>query len=286
MKRYAAVLIAGSLAAALLVPGCQRTVEVQTGTRTVCTAGELVSEDIKTIEVPLKDAVNYRVKTVTITCDTHSGLSKLYSEAQAAIAAGDLATAKDKLAQVVASNPAYRQAKQQLDEINAGKKPAPDTGGGSGGDAGGSSGAGGGSAAPTGSATPTATAPTALTGWIPGTLSGWTAQKPTVDALSVAREYVPSGSSPAINLVIVAEQFSSEADAKKSIDQVVRARYGKDAANLTVNGHAAYFGTDGRSFAVIAFPAGKVMVALEMAAKSGAPKALRPQLEAAARQLP
>lgn len=282
MKRYAAVLIAASLTAALLVPGCQRTVEVQTGTRTVCTAGELVSEDIKTIEVPVKDAANYRVKTVTITCDTHSGLSKLYSEAQAAIAAGDLATAKDKLAQVVASNPTYRKAKQQLDEINAGKKPSPDTGT----DPGDSGANDGGSTTPTGSVTPTPTAPSALTGWIPGTLSGWTAQKPTVDALSVAREYVPSGSSPAVNLVIVAEQFSSEADAKKSIDQVVKSRYSKDVANLTINGRAAYFGTDGRSFAVIAFPAGKVMVALEMAAKSGAPKALRPQLEAAAKQLP
>jgi len=63
---------------------------------------------------------------VVRTCDKHAGVAKLYGEAQQAIAAGDMAAAKTKLEQVIASDPAYRKAKAQLDEIVAKKKPAVD----------------------------------------------------------------------------------------------------------------------------------------------------------------
>lgn len=278
MKRISTLLAILALVFAVSATGCQRKVDVQTGTRVVCTNGEVVSEDVKTIAAPSGEAANYRIKTQVITCDTHSGLTKLYDEAQAALKAGDLKTAEAKLTQVVASNATYRQAQTQLDEIKAGKKPTPDTGG--------TDTGGGTTTPPKPSTAPTSTASGALTSWIPDALSGWTAQKPTVDLLSASREYLPSGGSRAVNLVIAAEQYSSATDAKAALDRQVKRVYTKNAAMLTVNGHSAYFGTDGTRFAVLAFTAGPIMVALEADAKSGAPKDLRATLESAAKQLP
>jgi hypothetical protein len=259
--------------------GCQRKVEVKSGTITMCTAGEVISNDVKTIKVPANKAGAYSVRTITVTCDKHVQLPALYAEAQAALTAGDTKLAGAKLAEVLALDPTYRKAKAQADAVAKGGKPAPDT-----------------SSTPSTPATGTApvtppkpgetgTTNEALAKWAPDTITGFVAAKPMSDALSVSREYIPSGASPSQGLVIVAEQFRTAADAKAGFEHQVKQSYTKDVASLKINGHDAYFGTDGRRFAAIGFTDGAVMVALELTAPSS-PKNLRALAEQIAKQLP
>jgi hypothetical protein len=276
--RVTIALVVALALSAVSATGCQRKVEVKSGTRTVCTAGEVISSDVKTIKVPANRAGAYRVRTVVITCDKHTQLPALYAEAQTALAAGDTKLAADKLAQVVALDPAYRKAKEQAATIAKGGKPAPDS-------------------APAPSAGTTTTAPTtppkpgetapvgALGKWTPDTINGFAAGKPLSDALSVSREYIPTGASPTQGLVIVAEQFRTAADAQRGFEHQVKQAYTKDVAALKINGHDAYFGTDGRRFAAIGFTDGAVMVALELTAPKS-PQELRSLAEQVAKQLP
>ena len=258
--------------------GCQRKVEVKSGTITKCTAGEIISNDVKTITVPANKAGAYSVRTLVITCDKHATLAKLYAEAQAAIVATDPKLAAAKLAEVLAIDPTYRKAAEQAASIAKGSKTPVDN-------------------APPPSTTPTTTEPGtpdtpgeppatgALSRWAPDAISGFTAGKLLADSLTISREYLPSGSSSASALVIVAEQFRTAGDAQAGLAKQVKQAYPKDAATLKVKGHDAYFGTDGKKFAVLAFTDGAVMVALELTTSSS-PSKLRSLAEQVAGQLP
>ena len=278
MKVMLVIVLTVALAG-VSIAGCQRKVEVQSGTRTVCTAGEVISDNVKTIKVPANKAGAYRVQTITVTCDKHAKVPTLYAEAQTALAAGDIKLAASKLAQVLALDPTYRKAKEQAASIAKGGKPASD-------------------AAPAPSTGTTTTAPvvppkpgetTATVGglakWVPDSITGFVAAKTLSDALTVSREYIPSGSSPTQGLVIVAEQFRTTADAKSALAHQVKQAYTQDSAALKINGHDAFFGTDGRRFAAIGFTDGAVMVALELTAPKS-PQNLRALAEKVAKQLP
>ena len=275
--RTAVVLVVALAVAGVSAAGCQRKVEVKSGTITMCTAGEVISNDVKTVKVPANKAGAYRVRTVVVTCDKHAKLATIYAEAQTALAAGDTKLAATKLAAVLAIDPAYRGAKAQADSIKKGAKTVPDT-----------------TPAPSPVTTGTPVPPkpgdepgsnAALSKWAPDTVTGFTAQKLLADALSISREYLPSGTSPASGLVIVAEQFRTAADAKSALGHQVKEPYSKDPATIKVKGRDAYFGTDGKRFAVVGFTDGAVMVALELtAAKS--PENLRTLAEQVAAQLP
>jgi hypothetical protein len=115
------------LSAGVLLAGCSRTVRVETGERIVCTYGEVVTDTIRTVEVPAAEAADYKVIRETITCDRHKRLEALYAAGQAAILAGDLTTARENLAEVVKTEPQFRNAQQQIDAIDAGQKPVVDT---------------------------------------------------------------------------------------------------------------------------------------------------------------
>lgn len=263
-----------------LTMGCQPKVEVKTGSRLVCTEGHGISESIKTIEVPANEISDYRVKTVVKTCDEHAAVLPLYEQAQVAIADGDLKTAEEKLAQVVAADPAFRKAKSQLDSVKAGQEPAvdneepapptdttqaPDDKPGE-----------GDTSAPAGS----------LLKWAPDSVRGYTATKPTIDLLNIAREYVPESASGPVSFVIVAEQTKTAVGAESALKTQVKQQYPADTDTITINGRKAYFGTNNR-YAAIGFTDGSVMVALEMSVKPGdSPKSLKKALVAAAEQLP
>lgn len=276
MRRLIALCVAAVMLAVPLT-GCQRKVEVKTGARVVCTYGHVISDDVRTVRVPADQASGFRVRTETKTCPLHLKLEGLYEDAQAAITKGDLKTAKAKLKSVVDGDAGFRNAASQLDAIESGKKPAPDTGG-----TGGSTPAtstpkpGGGTGDPSG----------ALTSWIPE-LSGYTARKPTVDPLSVAREYVPVNDDSVVHLVIVAEQFNSSASAVTALNNGIKPDYRYDRATVQFNGHTAFFGTDRNRFAVLAFVDDGVLVALSMGAReSGDPVSMKSAIIAAAKQLP
>lgn len=284
MRRFATTAISVVLALAVLgVTGCQSKVEVKTGTRTICTYGEVISDTTHVIKVPARDAGKYRVVTVTKTCDRHLKLEALYSSAQSDIASGDLVAAQKKLADVVAIDPTFRKAKTQLDQIVAKKRPSPDT------------------ATPISAVTPGTTPSTETTPgatdpvgpvasllvWTPDSVPGFTpAGKAGADALTITREYLPSASSGVVTCVIVAEQFRDAEAAKAGLQSQVKQHYSAQSETVQVNSHTAYFGTDGRRFAVLGFTQGPVMVAIEMSGKQGQQAALKANLTELAKVLP
>ena len=276
MKRLGSLMVAVALLATLgLASACQRTVEVQTGTRIVDTQGRVISEDIKTIRVPAETAGAYRINTITQADASNPQLASLYADAQAAIAAGDLELAADKLSAVIAIDPGYRDAQKQSATIKAGKKVAPDKKP---------------SSPPKAKTTPTEKPPediaSSLQRWTPDKLVGFTAAKAAVDALAVSREYKPGSGNPAKSLVIVAEQYRNAEDANAALTVNVKRRYMDSSSTFTSHGHDVYFGTDGQQFAVLGFTSGAVMVALEASPDSGSPDAMKAVLVKALGQLP
>lgn len=290
MDRRISLVIASLLAVALLGSGCQRKVEVETGTRVLCKYGHTITDNVSTEKVPAKDAAGYRVTTLTRVCPKHEQIAALYGEAQVALQEGDSKTARSKLEQLVALDPSFAKARTQLDQLKSGETPQPDRDGG---------------LTPTGNTKPSSpkgdapspddktpgdgdrqTPSGKMTAWTPDNLNGYTATKPAIDVLSIAREYVPDNSDR-ILLVIVVDQQKTSAGAKEQLEYRVRRAYPQDGASVTVNGHKAYFGTDGASHAAIGFVSGSQMVALELTSKSsGSPAGMKSELIAATKQLP
>lgn len=265
----------------LVLGGCQRSVEVESGLTVTCTYGHEISDDVKTIKVPAKNASAYRVRMETRTCDRHLALEALYSEAQVALAAGDTMLAETRLAQIVADEPTFRKAAQQREAIKRGEKPAPDDS----------------------SVTPTPTPPTAsdpkpgdgdtsgpigaLEKYVPAALEGYTAQRASTDALVMSRNYVPDGSSQAVLFVIQAEQFRTAAEAKAALVDAMRFATSKSASSQDINGHEVKLGDNGRDSSFAGFTDGSILVSMEMAAKSGVdPSKLKSSVVDAVRALP
>jgi hypothetical protein len=279
MKRLGKIAVVLALVATLgLASACQRTVEVQTGTRIVDSSGRVISEDIKTLRVPPATAGAYRINTIVQPDETAGPeVAALYASAQTAIAAGNLKLAETKLDAVIALDPNYGNAKAQSDAIKAGKKVTPDTKPAK-------------PSTPATSSKPPAKPPVDITSkllaWMPDKLDGFVAVKPAVDPLSASRMYTPASGNRAKSLVIVAEQYRTSADAKRALTNDVKRRYAKNGSTSNINGHSVYFGTDGRDFAVVGFTSGAVMVALEASPDSGSPTTMKPLLEKALKQLP
>lgn len=255
--------------------GCQRTVEVQTGTRTVDAQGKVISENIRTIRVPADKAGEYRVVTITQREEGPGSIAALYAQAQKDIASGETTSAIEKLDKILKLTPDYRQAKTQRDALKQGKKATPDTGGQPGGSKT--------TPPPPGQQEQTAGS---LLRWVPDNLSGFTALSPAVDSLTCTREYKPKAGSDAESLVIAVEQFRTADAAKLALKSQVKQRYPKSANAATIHGHDTYYGTDGKRFAVLAFTSGSVMVAVEASSDTGSPSGLESLLVGVVKQLP
>lgn len=278
--------IAATLALALVLSasalaGCgPKLVRVETGTRVVCTYGEVVSDSVKAIEVPVDTASTYSVVTTTVTCDRHKHLEDLYAQAQAAITAGQLADAKAKLAEIVKADASFKKAQAQLATIAAGKKPAADTGtstpkppaGG------GSGGTGGGGQVPVG---PVAN----LSDWVPSTLTGYSATPIVADVYTLTREYTPASGSPADALVIVVEQYKDATSAKGAISKSIAADYPGSPSTTQVKGRDVRFGTDTHRFATVAWNENGVLVVIEASSAARTPAALKSHLLALVGQI-
>lgn len=277
-SRHLRVGLAIIAAAALLLvsTGCEKKVEVRTGERVVCTYGHMITDSVKTVEVPASKVSRYRVKERTETCAKHLEAERIYKEAQELLAKGDIKGATPKLEQVVRIDAAFGEAATQLSTIRSGGKPVADT------------------TDPSASAPDTGTvkAPTdatpagALEAYIPDTLNGFTARDAATDPMSVSRMYAPAASSKLLVLTIVAEQFKTEAGAASALKQSIEPSYASGVAKVTVGGKQAYFGTNGSDVAVVAFTDGPVLVVFEGVAKSGiAASKLSAELVAAAEQV-
>lgn len=261
-RRFQAGLITIAILGSLALSGCARTVRVESGELVRCTYGEVVTNTVKVVEVPADKAASYHVVTKTVTCDKHKRLEELYAQAQAAISASDLAAARLKLAEVVKADAAFRRAKAQLDAIDAGQKPTPDSG---------SGGTGTGGKQPVG---PIAN----LADRVPATLPGYTAAPIISDVFTLSRQYTPDASAPTDSLVVVVEQYRSATAAKAAITRTVARGYAHDVSTVKIAGRSVRFGTDGKRFATVAWYEGGVMIVMEAASSSGKPAALKTHL--------
>lgn len=278
MRMSRDVVVSAALAGCLLagvacgVTACKpRTVEVQTGTQVICTYGEIVSDDIETLVVPEGEAGEHSVETSVVTCPLHLKLEALYARAQEDIARGDLKGAREKLAEVVAGDPKYRDARKQMDVIDSGNKPSPSTGPGS-----------PGTAPPSTTPTLSPVGPVVnLLRYVPDQLTGYSAQAVSADVLSLSRVYLPATPGDVVQLVIAADQHKDASQAAGKIADV-RSAYPATPSTVKVAGKDAYFGTNGRGFAVVATTDGSVLVVFEMYSKSGKPAALKDTLAAVA----
>lgn len=269
MRRVLVVLLAlFVLTAAAMTAGCKtRTVTVRSGEVVICTAGEILEDTTEELDVPADEVADYSVTTKVITCDRHGNLADLYAEAQALLDAGDSEGAREKLASIVDRDPAFRNAKQQLADIDAGKKPSTDTG------------------TPPADETPdTPATPDApgsdevvgpiatLINYVPDSLSGYSAQEIIVDPVMLTRFYLPV-SNDADQLVISAEQTVDATTAKAAVE-AAKSSYPLNAATVDLGGTKAYFGTQG-GFAFVSFAQGAVFVSVELHAAKGDGKALK-----------
>ncbi|MCX8007449.1 MAG: hypothetical protein N3B11_04950 [Coriobacteriia bacterium] len=263
MNRAVAVALAAVMLAVAPLAGCARkTVTVRTGEVVVCTAGEVIEDRTKELEVPVSEVSKHSVTTKVVTCEKHQGLAGLWEAAQAALAAGDTNAARAKLAAIVAKDPGYAggQAKKQLDEIEGGGSPSPGT------SQPGTSTAGG--EEPVG---PVAN----LLRYVPDVIDGYTAQGITADPASITRDYLPLSGNADL-MVIMVEQMVDAKKAAAGLD-AFRQTYPDDAAGVTVEGKQGRFGTR-TGYAAIAFVDGSLLVTVEMHVRTGRPVDLKPAL--------
>lgn len=79
----------------------------------------------------------------------------------------------------------------------------------------------------------------------------------------------------ASRVLVSVHDRGSTAAAARFISTVSRRVYGRDAAAVTVRGTEAYFGTDGRALATLAFSRGRYAFEVVIASTGGRPAALR-----------
>jgi hypothetical protein len=262
-----------------------RDVEDRTGEIIVATDGRVIKDSTRTIRVPASEAGKYSVTKRTVDADKE--FARLFAAAQAAMARHDLTAAQAALTQALTYKPQDPTATAQLSDIRAGRKPKP-TGPGAGGTV---------SKPPTGSTSttprpvpPRSDAPVPvpspqLAAWVPDKLDGFTTSPSQIDELTVSRQYVPVSRGRAGGLVIVVQQFASSGAAQSALVQGVATDYPQEASVVSINGRPAYFGTDGRRFAVLAINANGTLVALEMDSTAGGPAGLRQDLQSVAAKL-
>lgn len=259
MKRLLNVMLVLALLFSTAVAGgcAKRKVTVRSGEIVLCTAGEVVEDNTKEIEVSVDDVAKYSVTTKLITCDVHGGLESLYAAAQKAIAGGDLDAAQAKLQSIVDQNPNYKKAGSQLADIQAGKTPTPDD--------------------DTGSTVPTQTAEpgdggeitgpiASLIKYVPDVLDGYSAQEITADPTLITRNYIPTSGNADL-LVISAEQVVDAAMASATIASIKTA-YPDSGATVDIGSSKGYFGTTSE-FALVVFSQGAVVVSIEMHVAKG-----------------
>ncbi len=256
MKKTLTWILAVALVLALptALTGCKRKVTVTTGEIVICTSGEVIEDNTEEIEVPEDEVADYGVTTKVITCETHSRLASLYDEAQAAIAAGDLTTARERLATILESDPGYRKAKDQLDAIDAGTTPEVDGGEATGGTGDTTTGDTGDTDEPTG---PVAS----LTVYVPDVIDGYVAQGIIADAGSLSRRYLPNASG-ADQLVIEVEQQVDAASAEATLGGLLNS-YPESQSESTIAGHRVVVGSNGQ-YAIAVFTDGALVIAVEL----------------------
>ena len=266
MRRLWPLLLVAALVVGGLLPtaGCASKVTVLTGEIVLCTAGEIIEDNTEEIEVPADKVADYGVTTKVITCEEHSDLAGLYAAAQKAIADGDLVTARERLRTVVERDPSYREAADQLAQIDEGARPEVDAGDtGDTDDDTGDTGDTDGDTGDDGDTDPdTPVGPVvSLIKYVPDKIDGYVAQGIVADLAFLSRLYLPT-SSAADQLAIAVEQHAN-ADAAVSQQVALAADYPDATTSRTINGKTIMAGVNGKYVAGV-FIDGPLTVVVEL----------------------
>lgn len=281
MKRWIAVgLLAVVALTAVALVAFNRKVQVSSGTRYVCTYGEALGSDVRTIWVSPKDVAKYAVRTKRITCSRHREAEALYLRAQQRLSEGDVKGAGSDLAAVIKLDASFKQASSQLQQIKQGKKPPSDGA------------AKGGPPQPPIPATSTVdpgTAPSpamdAYRDLVPDDIAGFTAEAISTEAESLTRSYVPRDKSRYDQLVIMVQQCGSTAASREFVDGAIRSAY-PSGTSVTVSGMSGWFGVNGSGFAALAVVRGEAAVVLELHVTRVPAKSLEQDLRGLTAKLP
>jgi hypothetical protein len=237
---------------------------VRTGTKTVCKYNHPVSDDTRTILVWRWTAGDYGVKTKTVTCAKHRRLESLLRQAQKARDKKDYKRAQELVNEIKKADPAFQAGAVATIEADIGIA--------TGGSTGGTTGPGDTPGTTPGGSTPDYSGE--LAGLFPKTLAGYTQINDSPGQLTASRMYsADAAAHPNVYLLTIQiSRAATSETAKDYINSYVKAYYASGAKSLKVGGKDAYFGTDGGELAILAYPAGTVVVELEMSAidKNGA----------------
>lgn len=269
-------------------------VTVKTGTRTVCTHGEIISENVKEISVLASDAGKYSVVEVKTICSKHKQADDLYRKAQQMLADGNKASAQAYLRQALDKDPGLTQAQEQLASLTTEQAKADENK----------------SVIQQAAETVENTVATIVPGSSSGSSDSGTSTGSTQDdSNDTSSSDDGSQSSPSINLAdripktitdcrLVAstkeeimatamfiknnkvfisfqiKQHIDGQDAKKEIERSSQ-NYSESNSAETVKGNDGTFGTDGREFAYLGWAEGAVSYEIEMSDDDQEPEDLR-----------
>ncbi len=250
---------------------------VPTGEKTICKYdGLTIKDNTKKVIVLRWNADQYNVTIIKGACVKHKKLEAMYEEAALALRKGDLAKAKQIFDSIKRADPRFKDINTQIgriDETNgavawpgsstAGPPSSPDS----------PSNPSPPGASPTdpGSTVPPPPADFDLASLLPSSIPDYTAGSVSKDGGDALRPYYPKNTANVLALLVSVHLLASQSEAENFINRVNRVVFSKDAQNVTVNGYAAYFGTDGTTYATLAWAKGRVVYELQMHSATGTP---------------
>lgn len=261
LKKFRIPLIILAVIIVVAGVGLASFTRVRTGSRLMCKYNHVIKEDISWAVVPRWTAKDYKIRVTTTTCAKHKRLEKLRAQALEKLKKGDTADAKKLFQEIKAVDPVFLDVNTQLDRIdeaqNAGTPGSP-----------GSPGTPG---------IPPA-APIDLAALLQIKLDGFTAGTIDKGTGFAGRSYQPHTQERMQSLLVTVHDAGTLSGAEQFIARVDKAGFTQNAKITTVNGYAAYFGTDGATYATLAWAKGPVAFEMQAHATSGNPAELETDL--------
>lgn len=233
----------------------------RTGTKTQCKYNHLIEDDTHIRLVWRWQIDENEVKNVKSICDRHKKLEALLWQAKSAKTHKDTERAERLVNEIKKIDPTFRPA--EVAAVIGAPAPAGTT--------------------PAGETPPPAapgeTAPPGekpvfsgeLTAVFPKTLAGYDLINDSPGSISASRMYkADANAHPKVDLLTIqASQTGTDASAEAYIANNIKSYYAALGKAVTINGANGYFGTDGGSLAILAYPVKGVLIELEMSAAGG-----------------
>ncbi len=260
LKKFRIPLIIFAVIIILAGIGFASFTRVITGSRLLCKYNHVIKENVYRQTVPRWNVRDYRIRETTTVCSKHRRLEKLRKQALDTLAKGDTAAAKKLFEEIKAADPAFLDVKTQIDRINETQNAgAPGTPG-------------------TTPGTTPPPQPVDLAALITVGLSGFSAGPIDKGDGYASRNYRPNDRERMQSLLATAHDAGTLSGAEQFIARVDKAGFPQDARITTVNGYAAYFGTDGVTYATLAWAKGSIAIELQAHASAGNPADLETDL--------